>query len=241
MPPTFLISGAGRGIGLSFVKALLSRDDACTIFAGVRNIATATELQAIAKADKRVIVFPLDMDDEGSIQNAARVLASRSPSLSVLINNAGFAPEKTTPAASVRSRDFIQAFRTNTLGPILLIQFMLPFLEKSGGLVVNISSLLGSIQVNPGRQVAYAVSKAGLNMATTIFQKQSKEKNVTFVAAHPGTVATDMRPDLRQPGAMPHITADESAQAILTNIVFSDDVTALGGRFITWEGKDMLW
>ncbi|KZO94412.1 NAD(P)-binding protein [Calocera viscosa TUFC12733] len=241
MAPTFLITGAGRGIGLSFVKALLTRDNTAFIFAGVRNIATATELQTIAKADNRVVMFPLDLDDEGSIQSAARVVASRTPSLSVLINNAGFAPEKTTPAASVPSGDFLQAFRTNTLGPILLTQALLPLLEKSGGLVVNVSSLLGSIQVNPGRQVAYAVSKAGLNMATTIFQKQNKDKNVTFVAAHPGTVATDMRPDLRQPGAMPHITAEESAQGILQNIVFSGNVAALGGRFITWDGKDMPW
>ncbi|EJT96551.1 NADP-binding protein [Dacryopinax primogenitus] len=240
MSLTYLITGAGRGIGMSFVKALLACDTTMLIFAGVRNIATATELRTIAQSDKRVIVIPLDMDDDGSIQNAARIVSSRAKSLSVLINNAGFTPETMSPAAYVPPGDFIQAFKTNTLGPILLIQSFLPLLERAGGLVINISSILASMEMNPGRQVAYSVSKAGLNMATTIFQKQVKDNIVKFIAVHPGVVTKEVRPDPRQPQA-PYITSDQSAQGILQNIVFSASVASMCGRFVSWDGKNIPW
>lgn len=238
---SYLVSGAGRGIGLALVQGLLQHESTRFVFAGVRNVSGAQELTKLAEKDARVVVFPLDMDDDQLIRSTVDIIALRTDSLSAVINNAGFAPEKTTPALSVPASTFLQAFRTNTMGPILLVQTLLPLLTKEprGGLVVNVSSLLGSIQLNPGVQVAYAVSKAALNMATVIFQKQNK--NLSFLAVHPGSVATDMRPDLKLPNAMPHITAETSAAGILQNVVFAENVRSLGGKFVTWDGKDMPW
>lgn len=105
--------------------------------------------------------------------------------------------------------------------------------------IINLSSLLGSHEMNPGRQVAYSTAKCALGMITGVFAKELANEGFSVVAVHPGTVATDMRPDLKLPGAMPHIQQEESAEGTLNNVVFTKE--NLNGRFVTWNGETMPW
>lgn len=68
-----------------------------------------------------------------------------------------------------------------------------------------------------------------------------QEPTVTFIVVHPGSVATDMRPDLKLPGAVTHLSAEESSASILQHVVFSPNIRELNGRFISWDGKELPW
>ena len=91
-----------------------------------------------------------------------------------LINNAGVAP-KATRYNLVKVEQMESTFRTNVIAPLFLTKAMIPLLKKnSQSLIVNVSSILGSIENNQkvssggagGGQYPYRSTKAALNMIT---------------------------------------------------------------------------
>ena len=91
-----------------------------------------------------------------------------------LINNAGVAP-KATRYNLVKVEQMESTFRTNVIAPLFLTKAMIPLLKKnSQSLIVNMSSILGSIENNQkvssggagGGQYPYRSTKAALNMVT---------------------------------------------------------------------------
>lgn len=67
--PTYFITGATRGLGLEFARQLLARDKSVQIIAAARNPATATELQALIKAEPgRIETVKLDVSDPKSVE-----------------------------------------------------------------------------------------------------------------------------------------------------------------------------
>ncbi|CAF1002692.1 unnamed protein product [Adineta steineri] len=238
MKKTILVTGCNRGIGFCLIQKLIK--DVNNIVIGTTR-STTSALSDLKEANHdRLHIIEMDVGIEKSITDAFLKISNICICLDVVINNAGYAPDKTKKGENVSRSDMMNAFEINTLGPLLVIQQSLPLLRN--GLmkkIINISSLLGSHAMNPGRQIAYSTAKCALGMITSVFAKELESEGFTIVAVHPGTVATDMRPDLKLPGAMPHIQAEESADGILNNAVFAKD--NLNGRFITWNGETMAW
>ena len=94
-----------------------------------------------------------------------------------------------------------KTFDTNLFGLIATTQAMLPLLRKSdAGRIVNLSSILGSIQLHatPGSPVydskvpAYNVSKSAVNAYTVQLAYELKDTPMKVNAAHPGWVKTEM-------------------------------------------------
>lgn len=80
-------------------------------------------------------------------------------------------------AFTVAPEDFLNILRVNTVGPSLVSQVCLPFLEKGATKkILNVSSTGGSIATAAHRQgsefellTAYPVSKSALNMLVGIY------------------------------------------------------------------------
>merc|ERR550534_1260871 len=68
--------------------------------------------------------------------------------------------------------------------------------SASNSVVVNMSSILGSISENTGDHSGglypYRCSKAGLNMVTRSLSIDLKSFGITVISMHPGWVRTDM-------------------------------------------------
>lgn len=124
--------------------------------------------------------------------------------LNVLFNNAGIAT-KSVRIGATKQQDLIDTFQTNTVAPIMLTKACLPLLKKaslvnearsmgvSRAAIINMSSILGSIQLNTdGGMYAYRASKAALNAATKSMSIDLREQKILCVSLHPGWVRTDM-------------------------------------------------
>lgn len=245
---TALVQGASRGIGLEFVRQLAARDDVTQLIATCRDLATADRLGALSQ-QSGVHVFPLDVEDEASVRDAARLVTDQIARLDLLINCAGLlhdasgiVPERRLdqldPASLQRS------FAVNATGPAVVIKHFRRLLQKSDHAVVgNISARVGSITDNRlGGWYAYRASKAAQNMLTRSMAIELGRGNrpVTLVSLHPGTVDTDLSRPFQRNVPDGKLFTTERAVGQLLGIL--DRVTPKdNGRFFAWDGSEIPW
>ena len=183
--PSVLVTGAGRGLGLEFIRQYAA--DGWSVIATVRNEAAAATLRSV---DGHVHVEMLDMRDFAAIENFARQL--REQPLDLLIANAGM----TSPGA-MRSSDeakrFLEVLAVNSVAPTLLASALAPNVIRAKGKLVAITSQMGSIADNQsGGWLAYRASKAALNAAWRTLAVEMAAEEVAIAMLHPGWVKTDI-------------------------------------------------
>src|SRR3954467_2160421 len=154
MTKTWLITGAGRGMGAEFARAALA--------AGHNVVATGRNPDAVRSAvgeHENLLVTALDVTDPHSAQDATAAAVDRFGGVAVLVNNAGsflagFFEELTTE--QVRSQ-----IETNLFGPMTVTRAVLPVMRRQrAGLLVSISPGAG-VSGGPSA-AAYAASKFAL-------------------------------------------------------------------------------
>jgi NAD(P)-dependent dehydrogenase (short-subunit alcohol dehydrogenase family) len=150
-----LVSGANRGIGrlcaLAFARA------GHRVAAGSRSLERAAELASFAAAESLPLrVVQLDVTRPASVAEAVRETAGVLGPVDVLVNNAGVM--SAGPVEAVTDDTARQVLETNVLGPLRLIQAVLPSMrERRHGSIVLVGSLLGRVPA-PGASI-YAASK----------------------------------------------------------------------------------
>jgi NAD(P)-dependent dehydrogenase (short-subunit alcohol dehydrogenase family) len=150
----WLITGAGRGMGVDIAKAALAAGNA--VVAAGRN--TETVAKAVGPADD-LLVVKLDITSREDTRAAVQSAVDRFGRIDVLVNNAATAQmgyfEEISPEA------FERQLATNLLGPINVTRAVLPVMRtQRSGLIVTISSTAGLTGME--FTSAYATSKFGL-------------------------------------------------------------------------------
>ncbi|KAJ0394641.1 hypothetical protein P43SY_003839 [Pythium insidiosum] len=226
---TVLITGATRGIGLTFVKHY--KQSGWRVLAGARDPSQADHLRALAPD----VIVPLDVASEASIQQAADAL--RGEHIDVLVNNAGVLERETLD--STRKADVLRQFEVNAVGPFLVTRAFLPQLQVTAwscgiAKVVHLSSVLGSIQENAsGGMYGYRAAKAALNAINKSLSVDLRDDGIATIVLHPGYVATDMN------GYKGVVAQDASVAGLVARI---DEATmAHSGRFFDYEGRERPW
>ena len=188
-----LVTGANKGIGFEIVRQLAK--------AGFRVFLTARDRQRGEEATKKlqqdgfnVAFLQLDVADETSIDQLAKELASQIDHLDVLVNNAGILLDESNGSIlDVEPATILETLQTNTMGPLRLIQKLVPLLTKSkAGKVVNVSSGGGQLTDMGDWAPAYSLSKTALNAVTGMMAAALKDKHIVVNSICPGWVRTDM-------------------------------------------------
>ena len=246
-----MVQGASRGLGLGFVRALLSRPDVDRVVATSRSPGSSDGLARLGEEHGDALVtVPLDVRDEGSIEAAADRVAERcGPRLHWLINCAGVlhegdevGPEK--KLGDVEPERLRRVFEVNTFGPLLVAKHFARLLRHDDRAVLaNLSARVGSIGDNRlGGWYAYRASKAAQNMFTRnlAIELGRRAPNVICLALHPGTVDTDLsRPFQRNVPADRLFDPDAAATRLLGVIDACDRSDS--GRFLAWDGQPIPW
>lgn len=241
-----LITGANRGLGLEFVKQLISSSKPPShVFAACRNPDKANDLQEIAKSHGNVNILKLDVKDCKSypavVQQVGNVVGDAG--LNLLINNAGIMFRDSLE--TVAKENMVETFEVNVVAPLLFTKEVLPLLRKaakSGGNtlscsragVVNITSKMGSMDDNTsGSAYSYRTSKTALNMVTKSLSVDLKPEGILAFALHPGWVLTDMG------GPQALITTEVSVEGMLGTI--SKATAEQAGLMLNYDGKRIPW
>jgi len=182
-----VITGASSGIGLACVE--------CCLAAGHRVIATARKEPDLAKlAELGALPVAMEQSEEASVlAAAARIRELAGDRIDVLFNNAGYglqvALEDVTWAALAHQ------LATNTIGPVVLTNALLPALPRGSRLVFN-SSALG-IFVIPFRG-PYCMSKFALEAAADAYRLELEALGIRVHVLQPGPIEARFRGNVLQ-------------------------------------------
>lgn len=200
MSKTIVVTGANRGIGLSFSK--LYKQQGYTVYAACRQ--ASNELTALGAN----IIDGIDVGEPASIEKLTTALDNIK--IDVLINNAGIMRNEVL--GSIDYDTIKSQFQVNTLGPLRLTETLTQHLA-SNAKIAMITSRMGSIEDNTsGGRYGYRMSKAALNMASVSLAHDLKDKGIAVGIFHPGLVGTDMI------GGAGDITPDQAAERLVQRI-----------------------
>jgi NAD(P)-dependent dehydrogenase (short-subunit alcohol dehydrogenase family) len=219
---TALITGANRGIGLAFARALRDRGD--VVIGTAREPSASDELAALG-----VRVEELDVTDDASVAGLAERIEGLP--IDLLLNNAGIL--RRDRLETVEPVSLLRQFDVNALGTLRVTQALLPNLRLADApRIVNMTSRMGSITDNTsGGFYGYRMSKVALNMITRTLSIDLAPWPV--VAIHPGYVRTRMTSNQGD------LTAQEAVDRMLHVIDGLD--RSVSGKFFHRDGHELPW
>ena len=136
----WLITGAGRGLGVDITKSALK--------AGFKVVATGRNIDKVAKAigvsSDSLFIVKLDVTNSDEIKAAVQSAIDKFGTVDVLVNNAGnffagFFEE-------LKPHDIEQQIATNLYGPMNVTRAVLPIMRKNrSGHIISLSSIAGLV------------------------------------------------------------------------------------------------
>lgn len=179
-----MVTGASSGIGRATAEIFLE-SGATVALAGRREVALADVADAFA-ADAFIIQADL-ADAEQSELCVARAVEIMG-GLDCLVNAAGILQSGSIESTSLESWD--EMININLRSVFHLMKLSAPHLERSGGNIVNVSSVTG-LRAFPN-VLAYCVSKAGVDQLTRCAALELAPKGIRVNAVNPGVVVTEL-------------------------------------------------
>ena len=180
----WLITGAGRGMGLDITKAALA--------AGHAVVATGRNPERVAQAigaTDNLLVVKLDVTRPADAQAAVQATVERFGRLDVLVNNAasfyaGYFEE-------LSPEQINQQLATTLLGPMHVTRAALPLMRQQGsGLVITISSTAGLVGFEFCS--AYAAAKFGVEGWMESLQAEVAPFGIQTLLVNPGFFRTEL-------------------------------------------------
>jgi gluconate 5-dehydrogenase len=179
-----LVTGASRGLGLAFSKALASAG-AHVVLAG-RSEASLLEAAEALRADGAdVSHVVLDVTDTTSVDDAVR----EAGAIDILVNNAGI--QHRGPLEQFTDDDWRRLMSTNVDGVFRTSRAVVKgMIARGRGAIINVSSvqsLLARASIGP-----YAASKGAIGMLTKSMAGEWGHYGVRVNAIAPGYFNTDL-------------------------------------------------
>jgi NAD(P)-dependent dehydrogenase (short-subunit alcohol dehydrogenase family) len=180
----WLITGAGRGMGVDIAKAALAAGDAVA--------ATARKAESVTAAlgtHDDLLAVKLDVTDPTAAESAVKATVERFGRIDVLVNNAGnfnagFFEE-------ISPEDFRAQIETTLFGPVNVTRAALPVMRaQRSGLLVTISSTAGIL----GQEfcTAYAASKFGVEGWIESLTPEVAPFGIRTMLVEPGFFRTEL-------------------------------------------------
>ncbi|MFE4214006.1 SDR family oxidoreductase [Streptomyces sp. NPDC056844] len=176
-----VVTGASTGMGASAARGLARQG--FHVLAGVRRDRDA---DALRSAGIEPVI--LDITEPAHVAALATRIADDPRPLHALVNNAGI--QVNAPVEALPMAEWRQVFEVNLFGHIAVTQALLPALLRSGGRVINISSIGGRFAM--ATYGAYAGAKFALEAVSDSLRREVEPLGVHVVVVEPGGIRTEM-------------------------------------------------
>ncbi|MDQ6788132.1 MAG: SDR family oxidoreductase [Acidobacteriota bacterium] len=184
---TVVITGASSGIGRA-ASVIFAGNNAKVIALG-RN---KDELNALREEVERkggnLTIYLADVAETAEVEEFFNFIEKNFGQVDVLVNAAGIIKNGSLEQASLA--DWDETMNINLRSVFLLMKMCVPYLEKTKGNIVNVSSVTG-LRAFPN-VIAYCVSKAAIDQLTRCTALELAPKGIRVNAVNPGVVVTNL-------------------------------------------------
>ncbi len=237
-----IVTGATSGMGRVMAKEFAA-EGAKVVCVG-RNVERGNAVVQDIKANGGEAIFvATDMAKEEALDLLINETINQYGKIDVLVNNAGIAYFSSLENHEQNKWD--EVVDVNLRGPYLLCKKTMPYLIKSKGNIVNISSIAGLKSLSGA--YAYCPSKAAVNSLTKLLAFDYAKQGVRVNAICPGTIETEIfaavtEEALEKAKASIPVGRFGQSEEITKAVLFmaSDDASYITGQTLAVDGGRTL-
>lgn len=236
-----LITGSARGIGKAIALELANHGAKVVINDILPKNEIDKTLEEIRKSGDRAIGIRADITIFEEVESMVKEIINKFGKIDILVNNAGIIRDSLL--IRMKEEDWDAVININLKGTFNCSKTVAKYMmrQKSGGKIVNISSVIGLVG-NIG-QANYAASKAGIIGLTKSIAKELALRNINVNAIAPGFIETDMtkklsekvRKDLQQQIPLKRLGTVKDIAKVVYFLV-SDNANYITGQVINVDG-----
>lgn len=184
-----IVTGGTRGMGQAISIGLAKEGNIVVALYHSDEKSAQETLAKMKQYSSASDVIRADVSRRESIDSAVKKIADRYGRIDILVNNAGIFDF--CFIEDITDEYFDRVYNTNFKGQLHMMQACIPYMKKNRyGRIANASSISGSF-ADCGL-IAYAASKAGVNLMTKTAAGELAPYGITVNAYAPGIIHTDM-------------------------------------------------
>lgn len=236
-----IITGASSGIG--HATALAFHEKGAYLSLAARSISKLNMLaQAIQNDGGKAIAIQTDVTSEKDCQELVQKTVDTFGRVDILVNNAGISMRALFDDVEIHVMKTLM--EVNFWGAVYCTKFALPYIQRSKGVIVGVSSIAGFHGL-PGR-CGYSASKFALHGFLETVRIENIHKGVHVLVFAPGFTCTKIResallangkPQGKSPrNEMKMMSAEQAAKELLRAIARKKR-----NKLLTVEGKLMVF
>jgi NAD(P)-dependent dehydrogenase (short-subunit alcohol dehydrogenase family) len=233
-----IVTGGTRGIGRAVAEGFVAAG--ANVVVASRKAEACAETEAHLNTMGEALGVPTHLGDLDALQHLVEATADRFAGIDIVVNNAANA--LTLPLGQFTVDGWNKSYDVNLRGPVFLVQYALPYLERSRhAAVINVISagaFLFSAHV-----AMYSGAKAALMAFTRAMAADFAPKGIRVNALAPGTVDTDMvrnnTPETQQrmkDASFQHRAADPDEMVGPALFLASDASSFMTGQVVIVDG-----
>ena len=243
---TAIVTGAGRGLGAAYARALASEGAAIT---AADIIDTEATVEAISTAGGRAIGYSCDVTNTDQIASMVGATVETFGGVDILVNNAARVVDFDHGSfLDIDEAEWDSVMRVNTRGAFSCVKAVAPIMRKAGhGKIVNISS--GTVFKGTPRMLHYVSSKGAVVAFTRALARELGDDGICVNALAPGLTmseaieASDQFTGNKEPNiASRAIKRDEQPEDLIGAMLFlcSSDSDFVTGQTLVVDGGSSM-
>jgi len=181
-----IITGGSRGIGFEMAKIFSEN--------GAKVVITSKNSQQLKNAADQLtdtISISADIRKEEDVKKVVEKTIKKFGKLDILVNNAGIFP-KIKQLHEISELEWNDVLDVNLNGQFRFTKFAIPYLQKTSGTIINVSSDAGLKAYEGFNADAYSASKAALIVLTKCWALEYAKDKIRVNCVCPGVVDTEM-------------------------------------------------
>jgi NAD(P)-dependent dehydrogenase (short-subunit alcohol dehydrogenase family) len=226
-----VITGAGRGIGAACARAFATAGYAVVI--AERNLESGSSLAAeLTGAGQRALFVPCDVSLETDLERLIARVLEEFGRVDVLVNNAG--RNRRTPLLETDTATWLELLTLNLSSVFWACRAAMPHLLKTGGSIINVSSLVG-LQ-GQREAVGYSAAKGGVIALTKTLALDFAPLGVRVNCVCPGDIHTPLYDEWLADQSDPSGTLEGIAARLPVGRMGTSEETADAVLFLAQNG-----